>query len=89
MKLICGLVSRTSAEMFTKLKISYNIYGFLILYFLTPSSKQQRHLPQHTDSFLVRVTIIHCESIFLNTIINGMLLSFIAYHKITHAVEIP
>jgi len=75
--------------MYTKLKISYIMYGFLILYFLTPSSKQQRHLPQDIESFSVRVTNIHCESVFLNTIINGMLLSFIAYHEITHAVDIP
>jgi len=42
-----------------------------------------------STAFLVRVTNIHCESVFLNTFINGMLLPFIAYHRTTHVVEIP
>lgn len=85
-----GLVSRTSAKMFTKLKTSYNIYGFLIPYILTPSSKQQRHVPHDIDSLF---STYHKYSLWISlsdTIINGMLLlSFIAYHRITHVVDIP
>jgi hypothetical protein len=43
----------------------------------------------YRQPFLLRVTITHCESVFLNTIINGMSLLFIAYHRITHVAEIP